>query len=45
VTRSMGATRKNRAAQIRASSIPAQTGDADLNSVRFHDVTFYFFVH
>jgi len=45
VTRSMAATRKNQAAQIRASSIPAQTGDADLNSVRFNDATFYFFVH
>jgi len=45
VTRSMAATRKNQAAQISASSIPAQTRDADLNSVRFHDATFYFFVH
>jgi hypothetical protein len=41
----MAATRKNQAAQIKASSVPAQTGDADLNSVRFSDATFYFFVH
>ncbi len=45
MTRSMAATRKNQAAQIRASSIPTQTGDADLNSVRFNYATFYFFVH